>query len=290
MIQWPEELTADLARRKAVLVLGAGISMNAKTKEGKSPKSWLQLLEEGAKKINPKPRKIVRRLLKERDFLTACEIVKAELGKENYETFLTEEFLDPKFKPALVHDFLFKLDSRIVVTPNIDKIYEARANHLGQASIKVKHYYDDDVADAIRRSNRVILKVHGTIDTPAKMIFTRREYAAARAQHAEFYAILDALVITHTFVFIGCGVSDPDIRLVLENYAFRFRHARRHFITLPKDSMELEEVRALEDSMNLKVLPYTVRRNSHQELVESIEDLQNLVDARRGTLAENMDW
>ena len=52
-------------------------------------------------------------------------------------------------------------------TSNIDKIYESHANHLAKGSIKIKHYYDDDVADAVRRTNRVVLKIHGTIDTPA---------------------------------------------------------------------------------------------------------------------------
>lgn len=290
MITWPDEVVSDIARRKAVLVLGAGISMNAKTNDGRRPKSWIQLLQEGARRIGSKPRKVVRRLLKERDFLTACEIVKAELGKENYETFLTEEFLDPKFEPATVHDTIFKLDCRIVATPNIDKIYEGRANHLGKGSVKVKHYYDDDIADAIRRTNRLILKVHGTIDTPAKMIFTRREYAAARADHAEFYAILDALVITHTFIFLGCGVNDPDIRLMLENYAFRFRNSRRHYITLSSDSLASEEVRALEDSMNLKILPYRVRNKSHKDLIDSIGELQTSVDTKRADLADTLQW
>ena len=290
MITWPDEVVADIARRKAVLVLGAGVSMNAKTADGRRPKNWIQLLQEGAKEIGSKPRKIVRRLLKERDFLTACEILKAELGKENYETFLTEEFLDPKFEPATVHDTIFKLDSRIVATPNIDKIYEGRANHLGKSSVKIKHYYDDDIADAIRRPNRLILKVHGTIDTPAKMIFTRREYAAARAHHAEFYAILDALVITHTFIFLGCGVNDPDIRLLLENYAFRFKNSRRHYITLASDSLTPEEVHALEDSTNLKVLPYKVRNNSHKDFIDSIQDLQTSVETQRTGLASTQQW
>jgi SIR2-like domain len=290
MITWPDEVVTDIARRKAVLVLGAGISMNAKTAEGMRPKSWVQLLQDGAKKIGSKPRKIVRRLLKERDFLTACEILKAELGKENYETFLTEEFLDPKFAPAAVHDAIFKLDSRIVATPNIDKIYEGRANHLGKGSVKIKYYYDDDIADAIRRTNRLILKVHGTIDTPAKMIFTRREYAVARAHHAEFYAILDALVITHTFIFLGCSVNDPDVRLLLENYAFRYKNSRRHYITLASDSLTPEELRALEDSTNLKVLPYKVRNKSHKDLIDSIQDLQTSVETRRTELASTQQW
>jgi len=289
MIAWPNEVVADIARRKVVLVLGAGISMNAKTNTGVRPKSWLQLLEEGAKKVNPAPRIVVKRLLKERDFLTACEIVKAELGKDSYETFLTDEFLAPKFEPAKVHESIFKLDARIVATPNIDKIYETFANHKAKGSIKTKHFYDDDVSNAIRRSNRLVLKIHGTIDSPGKMIFTRGEYAAARIKYAEFYSILDALLITNTFVFLGCGVNDPDMRLLLENYTFRFVNSRQHFITMPIDALSHEEIRALEGSMNLKLLTYN-SKNNHKELIESISELRQKVDDERQRLAVSMDW
>jgi hypothetical protein len=289
MIKWPEELITDIARRKAVIVLGAGISMNAKTKEGFHPKNWGQLLEAAVKKINVKSRAVVRRLIKERDFLTACEIVKMELGKENYETFLTKEFLEPKFESARVHDFIFKLDSRIVVTPNIDKIYETFANHKAKGSIKTKHFYDDDVADAIRRSNRLVLKIHGTINTPSKMIFTRGEYATARIKYAEFYSILDALLVTNTFVFLGCGINDPDIRLLLENYTFRFLNSRCHFITMAKDALSQEETKVIEASMNLKILTYN-SKNNHKELIDSISQLQEKVEEERGQLASLMNW
>ena len=289
MISWPDDLVADVARRRAVLVLGAGVSMNALGEDGKSPKSWTQLLEEGANKLSAKPQKVVQRLMRQRDYLTACEIIKADLGKEDYESFLTQEFLEPKFAPAPIHDVLFKLDCRVVATPNIDKIYESHANHLAKGSIKIKHYYDDDVADAVRRTNRVVLKIHGTIDTPAKMIFTRREYASARSEYAEFYSILDALVITHTFFFLGCGVNDPDIRLILENYAFRYRHSRRHFMTLSKESLSHQELRALEDSLNLKFLPYSAK-NAHKELMDSIENLLQLVETKRNLIAASLDW
>jgi hypothetical protein len=33
------------------------------------------------------------------------------------------------------------------------------------------------------------------------MIFTRHEYAQARVEHAELYAIFDVLAIAHTFLF-----------------------------------------------------------------------------------------
>jgi hypothetical protein len=291
MIDWPEDLITDVAKRKAVLVLGAGISMNAKTAEGKRPKNWVEFLHEASNQVEVhKTRLVARRLIKERDYLTACEILKAAMTKEPYESFLTNEFLTPKFVPAPVHDSIFKLDCRLVVTPNIDKIYETRANHLGQGSVKIKHYYDDDVADAIRRTNRVILKIHGTIDTPGKMIFTRREYAEARAKHSEFYAILDALVLTHTFIFLGCGVNDPDIRLVLENYAFRFRHTRRHYMTMATDSISFEEIRALEDSTNLKILLYKIKKGAHEELLNSIAELQRGVETKREEIAQTQEW
>lgn len=121
------------------------------------------------------------------------------------------------------------------------------------------------------------------------MIFTRAEYAAARVKHAEFYAILDALLITYTFVFLGCGVNDPDIRLLLENYNFRFVNARRHFITMPDDALSQEEIAALESSMNLKLLLYSPR-SSHRELIDSIAELKDSVDYKRGKLATSQDW
>lgn len=289
MIKWPEDLVDDIARRRVVIFLGAGISMNAKTKDGKQPKSWLQLLDEGAKLITPKSRGVVKRLLKERDYLMACDVLKRSLGADKYASFFTKEFLEPKFEHAPVHSSIFKLDSRIVATPNIDKIYETFAIHEAKGSIKTKHFYDDDVADSIRRSNRLVLKVHGSIDSPAKMIFTRAEYAEARTKHAEFYSILDALLITHTFLFLGCGINDPDVRLVLENYAFRFRASRQHFITVPQDSMSGEELDAIGKSMNLSFLTYKSAIN-HKELNDSIKSLVDQVEDKREQLSNSRDW
>lgn len=289
MIKWPEDLVSDIARRRTVLFLGAGVSMNSVATGGRRPKNWLQLIEEASKKIPPARRKIVTKLLSERDYLTACDIVKRHLRTDIYETFFTTEFLEPKFEPTEIHNHIFGLDSRIVVTPNIDKIYETHANHKARGSIKTKHFYDDDVADAIRRSNRLVIKIHGTIDSPSKMIFTRGEYAAARTRYAEFYSIFDALLVTNTFLFIGCGPNDPDIRLLLENYTFRFRNTRRHFITIPIGALTKDEMQSIENSMNLAFLTYNPK-DHHSELTKSLEDLLRRVDDERQRLASSLDW
>lgn len=287
MITWPDDLVSDIARRRSVLFLGAGISKNAQNAAGARPKDWIEFLEVGATKISPNQH--VGKLIKTGDYLTACEVIKAKLGRDDFTTFVINEFSTPQFRPAKIHDDIFKLDSRIVATPNFDKIYETQANHLAHGSVKVKRYSDEDVADAIRRVERMILKVHGCIDDPPKMIFSRRDYAISRNRYANFYSILDALAITHTFIFVGCGTNDPDIRLILENYAFRFKDSRSHFIVMPKGSLHNDVKNVIETSMNLRVLPYD-SKNNHQELADSIDALVRLVESERINLASSYSW
>ena len=58
MINWPNHLIEDIARRKCVLVLGAGISKNSKNEHDVRPKDWKEFLIEAygnlEKKINQK--------------------------------------------------------------------------------------------------------------------------------------------------------------------------------------------------------------------------------------------
>lgn len=289
MINWPEDLISDIARRKCVIFLGAGVSLNSTDPTGRRPKSWHQLLATGAEKTPSAQRRVINKLLRSGDYLTACEILQRSLGPQDYEALLEEEFLQPQFQAAEIHRNIFKLDSKIVATPNIDKIYETEANHLANASIRIKSYYDNDVAQAIRRNTRVVLKVHGTIDTPSRMIFTRREYAKARSDYSAFFSILDALVLTNTFLFIGCGVNDPDIRLILENYTFRHNNVNQHYITFPKREISDTEIESIQLCTSLKFLTYN-SKNHHEELHLSIKSLIDSVESCREKIAQSMTW
>ena len=159
------------------------------------------------------------------------------MGRDQFNALVTNEFLTPRFSHAPIYEAIFDLDSRIVATPNFDKIYETFANHKAAGSIRIKHHYDADIAEAIRRSDRLILKIHGTIDSPNTMIFTRQEYAAARTKYQSFYSILEALALTHTFLFLGCGTNDPDLRLLLEDNFFRHASTSPHIFVLPRKSL-----------------------------------------------------
>lgn len=287
MIRWPKDVVSDISRRRCVIFLGSGISMNSVSADGRRPKTWLKFLESALENIQPKAH--IKKLLKESDYLTACEVIKRELGKEEFTRVVKEEFLTPGYKPAEIHERIFSLDSRIVATPNFDKIYETYANSKAHGSIVVKQHYDTDVISSIRGSGRLILKVHGTIDTPDNLIFTRAEYAQARTKYSSFYDVLEALALTHTFVFLGCGVNDPDIKLLLEDTLFKHNCSRSHLMLLPNSALHTSVISVIQDTMNLNIIQYSPKDN-HKELLDSIADLVQQVENEREQLKLNMNW
>jgi hypothetical protein len=287
MIKWPKEVISDVSRRRCVIFLGSGISANSINTEGRRPKNWLSFLESTLDGIQPKAH--IKKLLKEGDYLTACEVIKRELGKEEFTRIVREEFLTPGYQPADIHKKIFSLDSRIVATPNFDKIYETYANSQAHGSIVVKQHYDSDVISTIRGSGRLILKIHGTIDSPNNLIFTRAEYAEARTKFSTFYEVLEALALTHTFLFFGCGVNDPDIKLLLEDSLFKHNSSRSHVMLLPDNALHKSVIAVIQDTMNLNIMQYSPKEN-HKELLDSIINLLQLVEDEREQIKINMNW
>jgi hypothetical protein len=290
MINWPDDLVEDIGRRRSVLFLGAGISKNAQNDKGERPKNWEEFLSSAAASVADTAKKHeIQACLKDKDLLTACELVKKYLQADVFKAKLLEEYSDKGFGSGDVHDDISHLDSRYVLTTNFDKLYENRANEIQNNTVLVKNYYDRDVADVLRRRQRCVLKIHGTIDSPERTIFTRSAYAQARTEHGHFYRLLEALLLTHTFIFLGASMRDPDIQLLLEDQAFRFSGTRPHYMIMPNDGASTAVLEIIEESMNLRTLLYDPTDN-HSELADSLSDLRELVATKRETLTQTLDW
>ncbi|HDK8870736.1 TPA: SIR2 family protein, partial [Escherichia coli] len=216
--------------------------MNSVGKGNSRPPSWKQFLEGCLPELSSGSSLQIKRLIKNEDYLTACELIKAKLPKGRFDEIAKNAFLNPHYAKADIHEFLFKLDCRIVVTPNFDKIYETYVSKETEGTVSVKNYFDSDIASAIKDSGRVILKIHGTIDNTSNLIFSRSDYAKARSQYRDFYEILNALGLTHTFLFIGCGANDPDIRLLLEDAFFKHNAVKPHYMVMADKSIHRDMV------------------------------------------------
>lgn len=290
MIDWPKDLVEDIAARRSVLFLGAGVSKNAVNDDGEHPKDWKEFLRHLADSVPDATKKAETvKCLEDGDLLTACELARRFLRQDVFKSALLHEYSSKGFKATEIHDHLVAIDSRFVLTTNFDRLYETYANHVQANTVRVKNYYDPDVADVFRRSDRVVLKIHGTIDTPDKTIFTRKDYAEARTHYYAFYRLLDALFVTHTYVFLGASMNDPDMRILLEDHAYRFPGTRPHYMVSPMGSISDSVLSIMEESMNIRAILYDPV-DSHKQLSTSVGELASLVEQGRNELTRTTNW
>jgi hypothetical protein len=287
MITWPVSLVEALARRRTVLFLGAGVSKNSVNSSGKRPPTWEEFLRSASEGMNRKKMKFVRKEITTGQFLNACEWIKQDLD-DQWIVKLKAEFSEPKYEAAEIHKYIYELDSRITITPNIDKIYDNYAVNKSQGTVVVKCHTDVDVIDCIRRNERMILKAHGSIDAPGDIIFTRTDYSKTFVKNRAFYKMLGSLIDTQQFLFIGAGYSDPDFQLLFEQHSYLFESNVPHYMVTTKEIPQ-EHAELIRSTRNIKVLKYDPRDN-HSVLTASIKALSSLVAEKREEIAARLDW
>ena len=283
---WPNALIDSVARRRTVVLIGSGVSANAQADDGSRPPTWGAFLNDAYQALGRKVPHISA-ALKRYSYLEARDYLKTEHGAQGWTALLRSKFVAPNYRPAQIHKSIFDLDCRIVASLNFDKIYEAYALPATEGTLVVKNYYDGDVRQAVAGTDRYLIKPHGTVDTTSRLIFTLDDYAKARVEHSAFYELLTALLHTHTFLCVGCGLSDPDIKLIFEDY--RYKHGEApHFITLPSP-VSAAEKSLIEKTRGLTVLTYSPK-NNHAELTTRLEELGKAAAAKRLEIAELQSW
>lgn len=284
-MDWPNNLIDALARRRAVVLIGSGVSANSRNVDGVSPPTWGEFLNRARSRL-PRNRAYINSALKRYKYLEACEFLKEEMA-ERWPDLIREQFVAPNFSDAKIHRAIFDLDSRVVISLNFDKIYETYAIRASQNTVIVKNYYDEEIRQVVIGTDRYIIKPHGTVDSIRQMIFTIDDYARARVEHAPFYEILTALLHTHVFLCVGCGLSDPDMQVIFEDYRYKHRESP-HYIMLPTPFSDAEKA-LLRKTRGLNVLLYSPKDN-HKALTDEIEKLVSIVSIRRDEIAKNQNW
>lgn len=288
MVEWPDELVRDIARRRSVVVVGSGVSAQAKSAVGTSPPTWKEFLTECNADAPGGPQQHIDDAIKNGDLLHACEWLK-EKYDHRWRTKLRTVFSAPQFQPADVHFDIAKLDSRINFSLNYDDIYERALNDVHGGTCVHKNYFDDDVNEFLRGTERYSIKVHGSLNATEKIIFTQGQYATARTKASAFYAAFDSALMSHTFLFLGTGFADPDINLILENQNFSFSNTHPHYF-LTSQGMNADLKMSLRRNRNLEVLEFDPVDTEYSGFCTAIRELKDLVEIRRAEIASRMEW
>lgn len=282
MIKWPIALVNEMARRRCILFIGAGVSSSSQTPEGRRPPGWKDFIH-GAINLVPSEadKSEIKQFLDDRDLTLALEAVVESSDKGDYQAYLNENFNVPQYQPSNLHETIYELDAKVVVTTNFDKIYESYCLQQGDQGYKVIRYNEDSIIDEIRSDTYLVIKAHGCIDNMAKMIFTKSQYHQAKRDHVGFYEILKGLFLTHTVIFIGCGMADPDVLLLLEEVKNIGSSTKPHYMIIKEGQSKFLKNDWL-STYNIKALEYS--GVEHEELSTNLQRFSEMVQARRGEL------
>lgn len=288
MIAWDDITIDSIARRRAVLVVGSGVSRNSSNEKGERPASWDEFLRQCATE-NGNPAHLIE-LISRRDYLLGCQLLKTIMGRNKFVERVQAEFQLKRFRPAEIHKHLYELDASITISPNFDNIYDDYCRHESAGSYVIKTHASTDTISYLNKCDvRLLIKSHGSANDPDDLIFTSEDYSRARTKYSLFYDIIRSLALTHTFIFIGCGVDDPDLRMLFEDIKFTYGRTPQHFMTIPAGEVAPEVLRELGDVMQVSHLTYSPD-NGHKELTESLALLVELVEQRRDLLSKGQNW
>lgn len=272
---WPKALVAELAARRCILFLGAGASVACVGADGVTrPPLWRAFLEV-LKEACPRGTNFsaADSLLAKEKFLDLAEVLLAKIPPPDFSRVVREQFVQPRFTSSPIHLSVLNLDPKIVVTTNYDDIYDTFCR-TGQArdGYNVCKYYEDHLVNDLRSPVRLIVKAHGCVSDPSRIVLTRSQYFRERQKHTAFYSVLNALFLTHTVLFVGYGLSDPDIQLVLENATIAARSSHPHY-ALVEDTIQPDVEAAARAAYNIQFIKYPTGRHDEAEgLMQQLAD------------------
>lgn len=282
-MEWPPSLVEELAARRCIVFIGAGASAGCISAiDDNNPPTWIQLLDNLKNRISAtQGTPTIDALIEKEKYLDAAEVIYNKLPAAEFSRAIRELFIQPRYNESSIHESVLKIDPKVVVTTNYDDIYDRYCrNGMAYDGYNVCKYYEQHLATDLRSPVRIIVKAHGCVSDISKIILTRSQYFRAKQVYHEFYAILNALFMTNTLLFIGYSMSDPDIQLVLENANIFSRSTHPHYALVSDEIIpDIEE--SMRNAYNIEFLKYPA--GEHDKANAYVQDLAEQVHVMRAS-------
>jgi hypothetical protein len=250
------------------------------------PPKWGDLLTALVEKIrnHEEEKRLAISLIAELKYLDAAEVILSSLNRADYVDAMRHIFEQPRYQPSDIHKAVLKIDPKIVITTNYDTVYDLYCRQgIARDGYNIFKYTDAHLVSQLRSPIRCVVKAHGCITDPDTMVLTRSEYFNAKQKSPHFFKVLDALFLTHTILFVGYSLTDPDIQITLENANISAPSSHRHYFVTESGAPSALK-RAWEKTYNVEVLEFPA--GEYDKLNESLGALASKVLEYRG---ENPD-
>lgn len=192
---------ADRARdARLVLFFGAGASVGA------GLPSWSGLLAELAEVAGVPAAE--REPLRALSSLDAAAILERRLAARATTLGRAVARIMRRDRGSLVHQLLASLPVDEAATTNYDSLFEQAWAGAGKEHVVLP-------SDAAQTADRWLLKLHGTVERPERIVLSRADYLRFESSDQALAGVVQAMLLTRHMLFVGYSLSDDNFhRLV----------------------------------------------------------------------------
>lgn len=188
--------------RSLSFFVGAGVSSLS------GAPSWKELIKKICKKIDEP----VKENYSSDEYLRIPQIFYHSINqnKDEYYKFIEENLNQKELLPNEVHKELLSFNPVSFITTNFDELLENAAIQYCQSFISIA--CDNEVANI--NGDKYILKLHGDLKHK-NIVFKEEDYLNYSENFKLIETLLKSIFSTNTVVFIGYGLNDYNIKLIL---------------------------------------------------------------------------
>lgn len=265
----PAALLDAVQERRCVLFVGSGLSSMA------GYPTWDQLIENLVAQAKTLPfarTKGIEYFEQTKDYFTLAEFARSALGTSQY-TAVLRKYLGAPVKPTPAHRVIAETDYRGIITTNYDRILETTITQVrGWTPNTFTPDSISSLGTALSNPELFIFKLHGDIGSPEGIVLSNRDYDRLILRSPHVRSFLQAIFLTHTLLFVGYSLRDPDFQLVLRELTLMFESYIPTHYALIADAGEFA-VDQLLTRMNIQTIPYSPA-DGHKEVLDILKTVE----------------
>ena len=230
--------------KSLVFFVGAGVSQLS------GAPSWKKLINDVAQELGQKPQD----KYSYDECLRIPQMYYYSIGcdDEQYYNFVEERINDTTLVPNGIHKLLFDLNPIAMVTTNFDNLLEDAAAINMQSFVSIAS--DADVPSI--NGNKYILKLHGDFKH-RNIVLKEEDYLNYSEKFKLIETLLKSIFATNTVVFIGYGLNDYNIKLILNWTKALLKDNFNKPIFIYTDDTPLTEIeRQYQEAKGLAIVDY----------------------------------
>jgi hypothetical protein len=282
---WPDSLVREIVDKRCILHIGSGVSCQSVDGNGNRAPSWeglLNILKESTL-ADDSDKTLVDEFISQKKYLDAAEVIRTKGHRAEYNSKIRETFIESGFVPSRSHEILVNIAPRVFSTTNYDTLLEgALIENSGRDSFTQYEHTRDGLLDSVRSPSAILIKMHGCAKHPADTILSRSDYFNLRKKYRSFFELISSLYKLNTVLFIGCGIEDPDINLILENNNIETDTTNPSYAMVGSCSYAARIKDTIKSQYNIELVVYDqTDPHDHSNFESKLMELSDKVDTFR---------